>query len=153
MSGARLRQVAVLARDRDAAIAEITASFSLEVCHADDEVAGFAMANALMPVGDQFLEVASPLDDSTPAARLLGRRGEGGYLVIVQVDDIDRARHRAEEAGAKVTIEIDRPGAREIHFDPRSTGVEWPWPSTGWRTRLPGTGPGRAGETMRSPTG
>ncbi|MDO8390335.1 MAG: VOC family protein [Actinomycetota bacterium] len=133
-----LRQVAVLARDLGATVDAVGDTFDLAVCHRSDRIEGFAMANALLPVGEQFLEVASPLDGSSPAGRMLAGRGEGGYLVILQTDDLDGARSRAIAAGAVVTIELDEPDAHEIHFHPRSTGgvalaFDWMQPESHWR--------------------
>ena len=98
-----IRQVAVLAADLDRTIDHIVDRFDLDVCHRAESVEGYAMSNALMPVGEQFLEVASPLDDRSPAARMLARRGDCGYLVMLQTNDMDAARRRVETAGATVT--------------------------------------------------
>ena len=108
-----IRQVAVLAADLDGTVGQIAERFDLDVCHRSDRVEGHAMSNALMPVGEQFLEVASPLDNSSPAARLLARRGDCGYLVILQTDDMDAARGCAEAKGAAVTIELPMAGEED----------------------------------------
>jgi len=163
-SGWWLRQVAVLASDLGATVDAIRDTFSLAVCHRSDHVEGFAMANALLPVGEQFLEVASPLDGSSPAARMLATRGECGYLLILQTDDLDGARHRATAAGATVTIELDEADAHEVHFHPRSTGgvalafdwmepeSHWRWAGDGWRNHVcTDTVTGIAGVTLGAP--
>lgn len=134
----RLRQVAVLAADRQGAIRLLTDTFGLEVCHQADTIDDFAMSNAVVVIGDQFLEVATPLDDSSPAGRLLAKRGEGGYLVMLQTEDLDTARRQAEGAGAVVTIELEHADARELHFHPRTTAgvalaLDWMDPPTSWR--------------------
>ena len=133
-----LRQVAVLAADRDETTERIARAFGLEVCHRNDEIREFAMSNSLCAVGSQFLEIATPLDGGSPAGRRLETRGEGGYLVILQTNDIDEARQRAEAAGAAVTIELEHPGARELHLHPKSTAgvalaLDWMDPPESWK--------------------
>lgn len=134
----RLRQAAVLAADRDVITKLIGGAFGLEVCHQADTMDEFAMSNALFAIGTQFVEVATPLDDSSPAGRLLEKRGEGGYLIILQTDDIDEARERAEAAGAIVTIELERPDALELHLHPKTTAgvglaLDWMDVPDSWR--------------------
>lgn len=163
-SGWWLRQVAVLARDLDATVDAICDTFALAVCHRSDHIDGFAMSNALLPVGEQFLEVAAPLNDTTPAGRMLATRGECGYLVILQTDDLAGARRRAVAAGAVVTIELEEADAHEIHFHPRSTGgvalafdwmepeSQWRWAGSGWRNHVrTDTVSGLAGVTLGAP--
>ncbi len=70
----RLRQVVVAARDLDATVEMLCASFGLSVCFNDPSVAEFGLSNALLTVGDQFIEVVSPIADGTAAGRLLDRR-------------------------------------------------------------------------------
>ena len=49
----------------------------------------YGLVNALMPIGNSFLEVVAPTREGTAAGRCLERRdGEGGYMVILECDDI-----------------------------------------------------------------
>jgi hypothetical protein len=75
----RLRQVALVAADLDDGVSELCETFALRVCFKDPGVGAFGLHNALMVIGDQFLEVVSPLEDGTTAGRLLDKRsGDGG---------------------------------------------------------------------------
>ena len=56
---------------------------------------------------DGGIELISPTDANSEAARFLEKRGEGLFGVIFKVSDIGEARARAEEKGFCVTGEVD----------------------------------------------
>ena len=85
----RLRQLVVVARDLEPVVDEICQKLGVEVCYRDPGVRHFGLRNALMAVGDCFIEVVSPIQDGTAAGRYLERRGgDGGYMLLLQVDDL-----------------------------------------------------------------
>jgi catechol 2,3-dioxygenase-like lactoylglutathione lyase family enzyme len=135
----RLRQVALVARDLDATVADLRAVLGVEVAHRDPDVAVFGLRNAVLPVGAEFLEVVSPLRDGTTAGRLLDRRGgDGGYMVIVQDADLAPSRARAAAAGVRIAWEVTLPDAATIHLHPRDLGgaivsVDWMATPALWR--------------------
>jgi hypothetical protein len=142
----RLRQVALVARDLARAESEITRALGLELCYRDPGVATFGLNNALFPVGDKLLEVVSPTKDGTTAGRLLDKRkGDGGYMVILQVDDLDGMRRLFDSAHARVVFEASVAGITGLHIHPRDIGGailsvdqtddwdEWPWAGPIWR--------------------
>ena len=87
----RLRQIALVARDLDAATAVVRHHLDVDVCFRDSGVAEFGLHNALFRIGDQFLEIVSPIRPDTTAGRLLDRAGgDCGYMTIFEVDDLDR---------------------------------------------------------------
>src|SRR5678815_6198505 len=103
----RLRQIALVGRDLDAAEADIRAVLGLDYAYDDPGVGKFGLRNAVFPVGETFLEVVSPKQAGTTAGRLLEKRGgDGGYMVILQVEDIAEARARIAKAGALSLIHI-----------------------------------------------
>ncbi|MEI6419565.1 MAG: VOC family protein, partial [Sphingomonadales bacterium] len=65
----RLRQVALVARDLETAVGELCSRLGLTVCFHDPGVAAFGLHNALMTIGDQFLEVVAPTQPGTTAGR------------------------------------------------------------------------------------
>jgi hypothetical protein len=67
----RLRQVALVATDLDAVVSQLCETFGLSICFEDPGVAEFGLRNALMVIGDQFLEVVSPTEGGTTAGRLI----------------------------------------------------------------------------------
>ena len=145
----RLRQVALVAEDLPAAEGTIERELGVELCFRDPGVAAFGLVNALWPIGDTLLEVVSPAADGTTAGRLLDKRGgDGGYMVIVQVDDLAEARQRAEAADVRVVFEAVGEGITGLHLHPRDIGGailsldetddwdDWPWAGPRWREHV-----------------
>jgi hypothetical protein len=145
----RLRQVALVARELEPVVEDLCAVLGLEVCFRDPLVGEFGLHNALMPIGDRFLEVVSPTREGTTAGRLLEkRRGDGGYMVIVQTDDLARERRRMAELGVRIVWQIELPDASTIHLHPRDVGAaivsldqmrppeSWRWGGPEWRKHV-----------------
>jgi hypothetical protein len=135
----RLRQIALIAPDIDPIVEQLRASLQLEVCFGDPGVAEFGLRNAMMLVGDQFLEVLSPVEEDTAVGRLLDKRGgPGGYMVIHEVDDLDERTARLADLGVRVVWAGDFPGIRGRHLHPRDVGgaivsIDEPVPPGSWR--------------------
>jgi Glyoxalase-like domain len=133
----RLRQVVLVARELDAVVDELGERFGLRVCFRDPGVAEFGLHNALLTIGDQFLEVVAPIEEGTTAGRLLDRRGDGGYMVIYEVDDLDDRLALVAKLGIRVVWTIDLPQVRARHLHPRDVGgaivsIDEPVPNGSW---------------------
>jgi len=134
-----IRQIALVARALDPVVADLTAVLDLSVVFRDPGVATFGLQNAVMPVGDTFLEVVSPVQDGTTAGRLLDRRGgDGGYMVIVQTDDLAEDRRRLATLGVRIVWEIRLDDIATVHLHPRDVGgaivsLDEPRPPPSWR--------------------
>src|SRR6185295_18046794 len=85
----------------------------VEVAFRDPGVAAFGLHNAVMPIGDTFLEVVSPCQPDTTAGRYLEpRNGDGGYMVIIQSDQLSADRERLDRLGLRVVRSVDLGDAR-----------------------------------------
>jgi catechol 2,3-dioxygenase-like lactoylglutathione lyase family enzyme len=145
----RLRQVALVARDLEQSVEELCDVLGIEVAYNDPNMVVFGLVNAVMPVGDTFLEVVSPAQEGTTAGRYLERRdGDGGYMLVLQTRDLVRERERVEKLGVRVVWEIDLGHAKVIHLHPRDIGGslvsfdqmsewnEWGWAGPDWRSKV-----------------
>jgi hypothetical protein len=118
-----LRQIALVAEDRDRAVDDFRAVLGLEVGHVDPGVGQFGLHNAILPVGGQFIEIVAPVKEGTTAGRYLERRrGDGGYMVILQCSDHAPVKRRAAELGLRRVLEFDEREYSCMQFHPRDTG-------------------------------
>ncbi|HKW55209.1 MAG TPA: VOC family protein [Stellaceae bacterium] len=123
MAYLRLRQVCLVARELEPRIAELTDIFGLAVCHRDGNVGKYGLVNALLPIGASFLEVVAPTRDGTAAGRYLERRGgDGGYMIILDCDDIERRRRRMGEIGVRIANPLRYETYTGLQLHPRDTG-------------------------------
>jgi hypothetical protein len=135
----RLRQVAMIAPDLDPVVEELCETFGLRVCFNDPGVAEFGLRNALLLVGDQFIEVLSPIREGTTVQRLLDKRaGAGGYMAIFEVDDLDDRLERLAENDVRIVWAGDLSDIRGRHLHPHDVGgtlvsIDQPVPNGSWR--------------------
>lgn len=142
----RLRQIALVARDLEAAVAEVRRHLDVDVCFRDPGVAEFGLHNALFRIGDQFLEVVSPVTTGTTAGRLLDKMGgDCGYMAIYDVDDLDARMEHLAMLGVRTVWQGDFRQIRGRHLHPKDTGGtlvsidqtehpgDWHWAGPHWR--------------------
>ncbi len=146
----RLRQVVVAARDLDAIVQRISEALDLSVCFTDPSVAEFGLHNALLTVGDQFIEVVSPISDGTAAGRLLDRRDAAvtAYMVMFEVDDLDARMAALAIGGVRTVWSGDHTMIRGRHLHPGDLGGaivsldethppgSWHWAGPDWQPHV-----------------
>lgn len=134
-----IRQICLVAHDLEPAVSTLCEVLGLEVGYRDPGVGVFGLHNAVMPLGTQFLEVVSPTGPDTSAGRFLERRGgDGGYMVILQTDDLANDRKRLEASGARIVWETTLDDIATVHVHPRDFGgaivsLDQPIPPDSWR--------------------
>jgi hypothetical protein len=142
----RIRQLALAARTLEPVRTALEDALGLVTAYRDPGVAVFGLENAVLPVGEDFLEVVAPTRADTAAGRWLARQGgDGGYMVILQTDDLAPLRRRLEAHRVRIVWEIDRPEAEAVHLHPRDVGGailscdrmpapgDWAWAGPAWR--------------------
>lgn len=145
----RIRQIALVARELGPAVEQLGQVLGVEVCFRDPAVGVFGLENALFPIGDTFLELVSPVREDASAARLLARRGgDGGYMVILQCEELGKHRRRIEELGVRIVWETTLADIATIHLHPRDVGAaivsldearppeSWRWAGPGWHAKV-----------------
>ena len=119
----RLRQIALVAQDLDAVVDAFRTKLGVDVAFNDPSVATFGLRNAVMPVGNQFVEVVSPTREGTAGGRYLERRGgDGGYMVILQADQHADRRQRAVDLGIRRVMEHQGKHYTIMQLHPADTG-------------------------------
>lgn len=108
-----------------------------EVVYVDPLVARWGLENILVAIGgdlievtavpptdtqdpDQDSQVVSPVKPGTSAGRLLSKRGDGGYMIIMQTLDAVKQRKSIESRGlAKVIWEHESDDAVCVQYHPK----------------------------------
>lgn len=153
MTGVRLRQAVLVSRELEPLAAELREGLGLGEPFRDPGVGQFGLENAVFAIGDCFLEIVSPLRAGTAAGRQLERiGGDGGYMALFDIEQLEQARERAEALGVRTVWRIDLPDISGTHLHPsdmRGTIVSldrslpygsWRWGGPDWTARV-GTGP------------
>ena len=155
LAGPRLRQVAIVARDCGRVADEVRRAFGWPPPFHDPGVGQFGLTNAVFAVGDTFIEVVAPARPDTAAGRYLARRGgEGGYMALFQVPDLEEARNRLADLGIRVVWTADLPDMAGIHLHPKDVpgaivSLDWAEPAQSWRW----AGPAWTGQVPEYPPG
>lgn len=119
-----LRHFCLMAPKLEPAVQALRACFGLEVAHSDPLVAAWGVENAVLPVGTSFLEVCAPIDEHSAAARFIARRPQGGgYIVVMECEDLERRRARLDGLGIRLVTDLDLPGFHTLQMHPRDTGA------------------------------
>ena len=134
-----IRQIVMVSSLRDPIVSDLNKLFGLEVAFNDPGVGHFGLENAVMPLGTDFLEVVSPIEENTTAGRYLQKRGgDGGYMVIIQVDDFDKTKSLVHDNEIEIVWDTDLPEAKAIHLHPKQMGgaivsLDWMNPKESWK--------------------
>ncbi len=119
----RLRQIALVAHSLAPVVDDLRATFGVDVCFSDPGVATFGLENALLPFGNQFVEIVAPVTEGTAGGRYLERRGgDGGYMVITQCDDHAPRRARIAELGVRIAYQFSTHEYHCMQLHPKDTG-------------------------------
>jgi len=120
----RLRQICLVSSQLEKSVNDIRAVFGLDVCYRDPSVAKYGLKNALLPIGNNFLEIVAPFRDGTTAERFLKKRGgAGGYMVILECDDVVKRERRMLELDIRIINKLEYRSFQSIQMHPRDTGA------------------------------
>jgi hypothetical protein len=141
-----LKQICLVAADLDSVEEDLKEILGLEVAYRDLGLSKFGLRNVMLPIGNSFVEVVSPIEENTTAGRFLERRdGDGGYMVILQCGDMATMRERVLRLGIRIVFEDsdehtvglqlhpkDLPGALvDIRRNTGDQGPTGPWSPAG----------------------
>jgi Glyoxalase-like domain len=114
----RLRQAVLVAGELEPVEAALREALGLGEPFRDPGVGAFGLVNAVFALGDCFLEVVSPIQEGTAAGRYLERHGDGGYMAIFDLENLEGARERVQELGIRTVWRIDLPDISGTHLHP-----------------------------------
>jgi len=96
-----------------------TASYKTE------EVASEGVKTSFFRMGDSKIELLQALDDNSPIAKFLQKRGEGLHHIAFAVDDINSEVKRLKAEGFIVLNEVPKRGADNklvVFLHPKTSG-------------------------------
>lgn len=124
MSLPRIRQVVLITDDLAAASAQARELFGFTGgVSLDEEMAKLGFEHVIFSFADTFVEIVSPLDPASPHGRMLEKNGPGGYMVVVQVDDVPALVDRAAGLGFGPIMNEDYHGAPLTQWHPKHLGT------------------------------
>jgi methylmalonyl-CoA/ethylmalonyl-CoA epimerase len=119
----RIDHIGVAVEEIEPALAIYRDRFELRVAHREI-VSEQGVEAVLLDVGENHVELLSPLGPETPVGKFLARSGPGLHHVAYQVADIDATLEALREAGMQLIDERPRGGirgSRVAFMHPRAT--------------------------------
>jgi methylmalonyl-CoA/ethylmalonyl-CoA epimerase len=108
---AKIEHVALAVADLDVAIAHYRNVWGLEVTHRE-RVEDQGVEEAMLPLGESFLQLLAPTSPDSTVARFLERSGEGLHHIAYEVDDLERELADLKSNGVALIDEKPRRGGR-----------------------------------------
>jgi hypothetical protein len=123
---ARLRHIVLAGSSLAAEVAAARDGLGLGAGITDEAgMAGFSLSHEVLCLGSAYLEIVAPVDvtGDSPAARFLARGGPGGYMLDLQVPDLDEVLGRVAGLGLAPVLVDEYRGNRICQLHPRDFGT------------------------------
>jgi methylmalonyl-CoA/ethylmalonyl-CoA epimerase len=120
----RISHIGVAVTDLDKAEALFRKLLGEENVH-HETVEDQGVRIASFAVGESRIELTAPLNDESPIAKFIAKRGEGIHHVAIETDDLESELQRIESDGFQLIDKTPRPGAHNMNIaflHPKSTG-------------------------------
>ncbi len=116
----RLDHLVIAVNDLEGAVATYQKNFGLTREEARD-VPALGIRNTFMPIGDAKIEFVTPLGDRSPITQFIASKGEGMYLLALEVDHLSGAVATLADQGIK-TNTVKASDGNDIAFvSPKNT--------------------------------
>ena len=107
----RIDHVGYAVEDLEAAVAYHQRLYGAEVAHRE-RIESDGVDEALLAVGESFIQLLAPTREDSPVARFLARNGPGVHHVGYGVADVTATLGDLKAKGARLVDEHPRPGSR-----------------------------------------
>ncbi len=107
----KIEHVALAVADLEAAIAHYGSVRGLEVEHRE-RVEDQGVEEAMLPLGESYLQLLGPTGPETTVGKFIERRGEGLHHIAYEVDDLEEALADLKAKGVPLIDEQPRVGGR-----------------------------------------
>ena len=120
----RIDHIGVAVADLDQAVDLYAEVYGMPLVHRET-VTQQGVEAVLLDVGENHVELLSPLSEDSPVGKFLAKRGPGLHHVAYQVADIEATLRRLQGAGVRLIDETPRIGIRSSRvafLHPSSSG-------------------------------
>ena len=107
----KIEHIALAVEDLDAAVAHYKDVWGLEVEHRE-RVEDQGVEEAMLPLGESYLQLLGPTGPDTTVGKFVARRGEGLHHIAYEVDDLEGALADLKAKGVRLVDEKPRVGGR-----------------------------------------
>lgn len=116
----KIDHIAIAVKDLDTAVDTFTKNFGFPVSR-KGAVPQLHINRAFLEIGDAALELFQPTSEQNPGAKFITDRGEGMYLLSLEVDDMQKAVDQMTAKGLKVNVQTLPDGMKLGFISPKST--------------------------------
>lgn len=107
----KIEHVALAVSDLDQAIQLYRDVWGLTLEHREI-VEDQGVEEAMLRIGESYIQLLSPLGDDTSVGRFIQKRGEGLHHIAYEVGDLEVALQRLKNEGVELIDESPRRGSR-----------------------------------------
>jgi methylmalonyl-CoA/ethylmalonyl-CoA epimerase len=107
----KIEHVALAVADLDAAVAHYRDVWGIEVEHRE-RVEDQGVEEAMLPLGDSYLQLLGATGPDTTVGKFLAKRGEGLHHIAYEVPDLEGALAELKAKGVRLIDQEPRVGGR-----------------------------------------
>ncbi len=116
----RLRQIVIASKYIKKAENLYLDKLKLNHKYKDPEIKIFGLQNIVSPVGNDFLEIISPIKKDTSVERFINKFGDmHGYMIILQVNNALIYRNKLKDMGLRKIWEYNNSDYISTHYHPK----------------------------------
>lgn len=107
----KVEHIALAVADLETAVKHYSEVWGLEVSHRE-RVEDQGVEEAMLPIGNTFLQLLGPTGPDTTVGKFVAKRGEGLHHIAYEVDDLEAALADLKDKGVPLIDEAPRLGGR-----------------------------------------
>jgi methylmalonyl-CoA/ethylmalonyl-CoA epimerase len=107
----RVDHVGIAVRDLDTAVSFYEETFGVRCSHRET-VTEQGVEEAMIKVGESWIQLLRPLEDDTPVGKFIAKRGEGVHHIGYGVSDLKGVLEHLKARGVPLIDAEPRPGSR-----------------------------------------
>jgi methylmalonyl-CoA/ethylmalonyl-CoA epimerase len=118
-----INHIGIAVKDLDHSMGVFTNIFGVEDFHRES-VEKQKVNVASFKVGDVLIELTSPMDETSPIAKFIEKKGEGIHHIAFESDDVQSELDRLKGNDIKLINDSPQPGAHDMliaFLHPKST--------------------------------